>query len=374
MLALVALLAGCGGSGSAQPAAKAKSSSGSGQAASTAANSTANTVRVAFIITDPLNGSAWTQAWNTARLQLQKTLQVQTTTVGPIPENNSVATEAQDLIGKGYNVIVAEDFAYQPFLHPVAQRNPKVKFILIGPNTQPHLPNVATVYGNLWQVRYAEGVLAGLMTKTDKLGFVTAHTIPSVVAGINGFALGARSVNAKAVTTVVQTGQWYDPSGANKAARALAAGGADVIGQHEDDTGALLGAAQAHVWELGSEAVTASVAPETYLSGSYYNWGPYLISQVRAIRKGTWKATDYSGSLASGLVALGPINKAVPSTVRSKVESVVAALKKGTIRVFTGPIDCNTGKTMVAAGRVLTTPAQIYPLQTCFVKGIIGRV
>jgi basic membrane protein A len=331
-------------------------------------------IKVAFIITDPLNGSAWTQAWDTARLQLQRALDVQTTAVGPIPENNSVATEAQDLIGKGYNVIVAEDFAYQPFLHAVAQRNPNVRFILIGPNTQPHLPNVATVYGNLWQVRYAEGVLAGLMTKTNRLGFVTAHTIPSVVAGINGFALGALSVNPKAVTTVVQTGNWYDPSGATKAALTLASGGADVIAQHEDDTGALLGAASAHVWEMGSEAVTASVAPKAYLSGSYYDWGPYLISQVRAMRNGTWQATDYSGSLASGLVALGPINPAVPVAVRTRVEAVVAGLKNGSIHVFKGPISCNNGETMVAAGQILTGPAQIYPKQTCFVKGIVGKV
>jgi basic membrane protein A len=330
--------------------------------------------KVAFIITDPPSGSAWTQAWDTARKQLAAALHVKTTTVGPIPENNQVATQALDLINQGYNVIVAEDFAYQPFLHKVAKQHPDSKFILIGPNTQKALPNVATVYANLWQVRYAEGVLAGMMTKSNTLGFVTAHNIPSVVAGINGFQLGAHSVNPQVKTIVIETGQWYDPAGATRAAETLAARGADVIAQHEDDTGALLGAKQAKVWEMGSEADTHSVAPSTYLSGSVYHWGPYLIEQVRAIIDGNWKASNYSGDLASGLVRLGPINSKVPADVKRKVEDVVAGIKNGSIKVFKGPIKYNDGKVMVPAGKTLEGPGEIYPKQTGFVEGVVGKI
>jgi basic membrane protein A and related proteins len=331
-------------------------------------------MKVAFIITDPLSGSAWTQAWNTAREQLEKALHVQTIVAGPAPENNQVATQAVDLIGQGYNVIVAEDFSYQAFLHSVAERYPNVRFILIGPNIEKPLPNVSTVYGNLWQVRYVEGVLAGLTTKTGKLGFVTAHTIPSVVAGINGFHLGAQSVNPRVTTYVIQTGQWYDPAGATQAAQTLAARGADVIAQHEDDTGALLGAQQARVWEMGSEADTSAVAPKTYLSGSVYNWGPYLIDQVKRMEAGTWKASNYSGDLKSGLVSLGPINPAVPAKDVSKVKETIAAINGGSLEVFKGPIDFNDGKVMVPAGQVLSGPGEIYPKQTGFVKGIVGKI
>lgn len=334
----------------------------------------ATPVKVAFIITDPLSGSAWTQAWNTAREQLEKTLHVQTTVAGPAAENNQVATQAVDLIGQGYNVIVAEDFAYQAFLNTVAEHYPNVRFILIGPNIEKPLPNVATVYANLWQVRYVEGVLAGLVTKSDKLGFVTAHTIPSVVAGINGFQLGAKSVNAKVTTYVVETGQWYDPAGATQAAETLAARGADVIAQHEDDTGALLGAQQAHVWEMGSEADTSSTAPKTYLSGSVYNWGPYLIDQVKQMQAGTWKATNYSGDLASGLVSLGPINSAVAAKDAAKVKETITAIDNGSIEVFKGPIYYNDDKVMVPEGQVLSGAGAIYPKQTGFVKGIVGKI
>jgi basic membrane protein A len=332
------------------------------------------TVKVAFIETDPLSGSGWTQSWNQARLQLVAKLHVATTSVGPVAENNAVATQATDLISRGYNVIVAEDFAYQPFLYTVAQKNPNIKFILIGPDTQSLLPNFATVYGNLWQVRYVEGVLAAYMDKTNKLGFVTAHTIPSVVAGINGFVLGAQSVKPKIKTTVVSTGSWYDPSGTTQAAETLAAGGAGVIAQHEDDTGSLLGADHAGVWGMGSETNTSAAAPKTYLSGSVYNWGPYLINQVRDVMNGTWKASNYSGDLSSGLVALGPINSAVPARIVQKVQKVEAAIKSGSLQVFKGPIIDNNGTVMVRAGKTLTSPSAIYAKQTQFVRGVVGKI
>ena len=189
------------------------------------------------------------------------------------------------------------------------------------------------------------------MTKSNKLGFVTAHTIPSVVAGINGFQLGAHSVNPKAETIVIATNEWYAPAASTRAAQTLAARGADVIAQHEDDTGATLGAKQAKVWSMGSEADTHAVAPQTYLSGSVYNWGDYLVGKVRSVQDGSWKAEDYSGDLKSGLVALGPINAAVPADVKAKVEQVVAGLKDGSIQVFKGPIRTNDGKEMVPAGQ-----------------------
>ncbi len=343
-------------------------------AAAAAAAAAAAPVKVAFITTDPRAGSAWTQSWDTARQQLVAALHVPTTTVGPVPENNQVAAQADDLIKKGYNVIVAEDFSYQPFLHQVAQTHPDVKFILIGPNIQPPLPNVATVYANLWQIRYVEGVLAGATTKSNTLGFVIAHAIPSVVAGVNGFELGALSVNPKAQTVVVQTGQWYSPAAATRAAETLAARGADVIAQHEDDTGTLLGAQEAHVMAMGSEADTSAVAPQSYLSGSVYHWGLYLIPTVKSVMDGTFKASDYSGDLKSGLVGLGPIAASVPADVKAKVKAAQQGIDDGTIDIFAGPISFNDGTVMVPAGQSLKGPSDIYPKQTGFVKGVVGNV
>jgi basic membrane protein A len=332
-----------------------------------------NKLKVAFIWVDPVNGSGWTLQWDRARQALETQLGVETTAVGPIAESADVIPVYEDLIRKGNKMIFATAFGYQAFTTQEAKKHPDIKFIGIGPNTQAHLDNVSTVYGNLWEARFATGVAAGLTTKTNKIGFVAAHTIPSVVAGINGFALGVQSVNPRAVVKVTVTNTWYDPPTETTAANSLIQAGADVTAQHEDSTATLLASAAAHIYSIGSEADTHDVSPTAYLTGTYYDWSKYALDQVTALQNGTWKADDYSGDLESGLIAVGPVNAAVSADIQAKVAQAIADLKSGKIKVFTGPIYDNTGKLEIASGTTWTV-GDIYTKSTFFVRGVDGKV
>jgi basic membrane protein A and related proteins len=340
---------------------------------STNADNGGGKLKVAFIWVDPVNGSGWTLQWDRARQDMESKLGVQTTAVGPIAESADVLPVYEDLIRKGNKMIFATAFGYQPFTTQEAKKHPDVKFIGIGPNTQEHLDNVSTVYGNLWEARYATGVAAGLLTKTNKIGFVVAHTIPSVVAGVNGFALGVQSVNPNAVVKVSVTNTWYDPPTETSAANSLIQAGADVTAQHEDSTATLLASAAAHIYSIGSEADTHDVSPTAYLTGTYYDWSTYAEQQVSALQNGTWKADDYSGDLESGLIAVGPINPAVSADIKAKVAQAIADLKSGKVKVFTGPIFDNTGKLQIPQGTTWSV-GDIYTKTTFFVKGVDGKV
>ena len=340
---------------------------------SSSSPTTSTKLKVAFIWVDPVNGSGWTLQWDRARQDLETKLGVQTTAVGPIAESADVLPVYEDLIRKGNKMIFATAFGYQSFTTQEAKKHPDVKFIGIGPNTQPPLDNVSTVYGNLWEARYATGVAAGLMTKTNKVGFVVAHTIPSVVAGVNGFALGVRSVNPKAIVKISVTNTWYDPPKETEAANSLIQAGADVTAQHEDSTATLLASAASHIYSIGSEADTHDISPTAYLTGTYYDWSKYAEDQVSALQNNTWKAADYSGDLESGLIAVGPLNSSVPADVATKFQQAIADLKSGKIKVFTGPIYDNTGKLQIPAGTTWTT-GDIYTKTNFFVKGVDGKV
>src|SRR5438128_6400143 len=330
-------------------------------------------LKVAFIWVDPVNGSGWTLQWDRARQDLETKLGWDGTAVAARDERADVTAVSEDLIRKGNKMIFATAFGYQPFTTQEAKKHPDVKFIGIGPNTQAHLDNVSTVYGNLWEARFATGVAAGLATKTNKIGFVAAHTIPSVVAGINGFALGVQSVNPKAIVKVTVTNTWYDPPTETTAANSLIQAGADVTAQHEDSTATLLASAAAHIFSIGSEADTHDVSPTAYLTGTYYDWSKYALDQVTALQNGSWKADDYSGDLESGLIAVGPVNSAVSADTQAKVAQAIADLKSGKIKVFAGPIYDNAGKLQIPSGTTWSV-GDIYTKSTFFVKGVDGKV
>lgn len=332
--------------------------------------------KVGFVYVSPLEGSAWTQSWDEARLALEEELGAETKYVEPIPENSEVVAAMENLIREGHEVIFATAFGYQPFVAQVARQNPDVSFVVIGPwlEEQERPDNVASVYGNLWEVRYATGVLAGLMTKTNKLGFVSAHSIPSVVAGINGFQQGVRSVNPDATTRVVLTNTWYDPPRAAQAAKSLAQRGVDIVAKHEDSIGPCLGAEEAGIKCIGSEADTSERTPETYLTGSVYDWSDYAIEKVQQHLDGTFEGDETNGDIKSGLVKLGSFGPDVPEDVRQKVEEVVEQLRSGELIVFKGPIKDNQGKQVLGPGEELVEPADVYGAMTFFEEGVIGKV
>ena len=70
--------------------------------------------------------------------------------------------------------------------------------------------NLSTYFGRIYQIRYLSGIVAGLQTETNEIGYVAAFPIPEVNRGINAFTLGVRSVNPDATVYVSWTNSWND--------------------------------------------------------------------------------------------------------------------------------------------------------------------
>ena len=96
-------------------------------------------------------------------------------------------------------------------------------------------PNVSTFFGRIYQMRYLSGIVAGMQTKTGKVGYVAAFDIPEVVRGINAFTLGVRKANPDANVIVRWTKSWEDDEICAKATRSLLQGDSiDVLAMHTD--------------------------------------------------------------------------------------------------------------------------------------------
>lgn len=310
--------------------------------------------KVAFIYVGPVGDAGWTFQWDQGRRYLeQHEAGTQTAYVESVPETADVARVENDFLAKGFSVIFATAFGYQNFTVDVAKQHPNVTFVGIGPAIK-LAPNVSTVYGKLWEGRYLTGIVAGKMTKTNVIGFVAAHPITTVVAGVNAFALGVRSVNPAAKIKVVWTGTWYDPPKEKQAAQSLLDAGADVIAQHQDTPSALSAAAAAGKFGIGSESNMQRFAPKAYLTGTTWTWGPLIEKIVKAAETGGWASQDYYGNLQDGVVGLGPINSAVPAAVQSQVAAKRRAIESGSFQIFAGPLKDQGGVVRVLAGHTMS--------------------
>jgi simple sugar transport system substrate-binding protein len=229
--------------------------------------------------------------------------------------------------------------------------------------------NVSTYSARFYEGRYVIGTIAGLMTKTDKIGYIASVPIPEVVRGINAATLAARKVNPEITTQVVWVNSWYDPGKEADAAKALISNGADIIMQHTDSPAGLQTAENAGVYAFGQASDMINFAPTRQLTAIVDNWAPYYIERTRAVLEGTWESQDSWGGLAVGEVWMAPYTN-MPDEVKAAAEKAEADVASGAVHPFAGPIVDRDGLERIAAGEV-ADDAMLLGMDW-FVEGVEG--
>lgn len=327
--------------------------------------------KVAFIYIGPVGDAGWTYAHDLGRQYLQAQMpDVETTYIENVPESSDAERVLTELAQKGNKVIFATSFGYMDYVLNVAQKFPDVVFLhCSGYKTA---ANVGTYFGQIEQPRYLSGIVAGSMTKVNKIGYVAAHPIPEVIRGINFFTQGVRSVNPNATVKVVWTNTWYDPAAEKEAAKGLLDAGVDVIAQHQDTPGPQQAAEEKGVYAIGYNTDMSSFAPKANLTSPVWNWGPYYVKAVEAVMNGTWKTEQYWGPMSEGVVDLAPINAIVPEDVKKLVEEKKQAILTGDLNIFAGPIKDQSGQVKVNEGQAMTDEEILN--MDWFVEGVDGTI
>lgn len=257
-----------------------------------------------------------------------------------IAEDGGCETALRELVEAGCNIIFADSFGHEDFVLEVAADYPDVVFChATGYQAAGSgLGNVANYFGNIYDARYLTGIVAGMVTEADHLGYVTAQQFAECISGLTAFYLGAKSVNPDVTMDIMFTNEWYNVTLENQAATALIAAGADVLGQHADSAATQLAAETAGKYAVGYNTDMSAAAPAANLCSAVWNWEPAYEHFISAVLNGE-EISDYSGTLAEGMVDI-VYNEELLSTfdnadeIKAKVEEARAAINAGTLHVF----------------------------------------
>ncbi len=328
----------------------------------------AKDVKVGFIYISPVGDAGYSYAHNEGRKAVNEMEGVTTSFVESVPEGPDSERVTLNMARKGYDLIFGTSFGYMDPMMKVAKKFPKTKFMHCSGYKK--AANMSNYFGRMYQPRYLAGMVAGSMTKSNILGYVAAMPIPEVIRGINAFALGAQSVNPKAVVRVVWTNTWYDPAIEKEAAKSLLDVGADVIAQHQDSPGPQEAAQERGVYSVGYNSDMSKFAPKSHLTAPVWNWAPYYTKVVQSVQDGSWKSESVWLGMKDEVVDIAPFGPMVPEAVRKKVNAAKQKIIEGKLRVFAGPIADQNGKIMIAEGTVATDEEMLN--MGWFVKGVIG--
>jgi basic membrane lipoprotein Med (substrate-binding protein (PBP1-ABC) superfamily) len=236
---------------------------------------------------------------------------------------------------KGNQLIVGESFAVEAAARKVAKDYPKTAF-LMGSSGKPQAPNFAVFDNYIQEPAYLTGMIAGGMTKTNRIGMVGGYPIPEVNRLMHAFMAGAQEVNPKVQFTVTFIGSWFDPPKAKEAAFAMIEKGADVM--YAERFGVSDAAKERGRLAIGNVIDTQKEYPNTVVASALWNMEPTIDRAIKAVRGGSFKAEDYGQySLmkhkGSELAPLGTFESKVPAELQAKVKAKEKDILDGRFKV-----------------------------------------
>ncbi|MCX7273535.1 MAG: BMP family protein [Burkholderiales bacterium] len=221
----------------------------------------------------------------------------------------------------GNQLIVGEAFAVEAAARKVAKDFPKTAFLL-GSSGKPQAPNLSVFDNYIQEPAYLTGLIAGGMTKSNKIGMVGGFPIPEVNRLMHAFMAGARETNPKVEFTVTFINSWFDPPKAKEAAFAMIDKGADLM--YAERFGVSDAAKERKVLAVGNVIDTQPQYPETVVVSALWNMEPSIERALKLVKDGKFAAEDYGQysmmkHKGSELSRLGTFEGKVPAAIMAKV-------------------------------------------------------
>jgi len=358
----------------------------------------AKTIKAGFIYVGPVGDYGFSHAHDVGRKYVEQKLPwLETVYVESVPEGDAGRIIDRLVVEEKCDVVFTTSFGFMDDTVAAGAKHPDTIFMHCSGFKR--ADNVGTYFADLNQMYYLNGLMAGILTKSNKIGYVGAFPIPEVVRHIDAYALGVKAANPKAAVQVRWIFSWYDPAKAREAAEALVADGCDALAFTEDSP-AVIEVGQEHT-ERGKMVYTFShyspmqeFGPDSVVSGQLVDWGVQYEKILNDVYNGTWTNYDLWWLADKKVALLGgsfsePINaKFVDALKAARVSTPdlgslsaydlvmkrYAQMKEGreAFDPFVGPIKDNQGNVKIPAG-VMATIAELNAIDY-YVDNIVGDI
>ena len=224
-----------------------------------------------------------------------------------------------------------------------------------------------TYYGRLYEAKFLVGMLAGILTYTDNIGYIADFPIFGTPAAVNAFSLGVKMVNPPAkVHLAWSTWKDCDVYQLLTDANVSHISGRELLAP-------LHSSRKYGLYDLADEKGKA-------LAVSIWHWGKFYQRILQTILNGNWKRTsqfhegesvNYWWGISSGMIDLA-CSQAIPERTRALVELVRKQIVNGSFQIFSGDIPDQQG-VMRCAGNQVLTPEEIIRMDW-LADNVVGEI
>lgn len=295
-------------------------------------------LKIAFIHAKTVETSSWTYGHDLGRSHLEQALAgrvaIRSYFQADTPKQESDCFE--QAIAEGSRVLFSTSPKLLGTSIKYAMKYPKLKILNCSLNTS--CKHLRTYYGRLYEAKFLMGVLAGIMSESDTVGYVEDYPIYGMIANINAFARGAQMVNPKIKVQLEWSKLRSDvPKKDDVNIHVSFISGKDFIKPEEES-------ARFGLYELKGEGLV-------HLAMPVWNWGVFYEKTIRSILDGTWKRETRKGKneslndwwgMSSGMIDV-ICSKHLPSGTAQLIKLLKQSICSGTFDPFSGTIYSQDG-------------------------------
>ena len=244
---------------------------------------------------------------------------------------------------QGYHLIFGHGYEYQEAAIAVAQDYPEIVFITSAGASGAIRENVSPIVFRLEQATYLLGMIAGMMTQTDKIGIIGGQELPSGSSTFMAFEGGVKSVNPDAVVQRAYVGDWENIAKARELALTQINEGVDFIFHNANEAG--IGVFEAvvlaqdsgkTVYSFGANRDQSEVSPRAVLANAVITPKAY-VQLATAVKEKTFESKLYVFTMTTdGAIALTynpALRDQVPKEVQQRIEKARLQILAGTLEV-----------------------------------------
>lgn len=254
----------------------------------------------------------------------------------------------EDAINEGIDKIFLVGFKYSLTISNIFRKYPNVLFFLYGGESNEK--NVISYLPRTYNMKYLLGIIAGISTKTNEIGYIADTKASWNMRSINAFAIGVAKVNPKAKIKLAFTYDVDDVEAAKYLVNSLF---------EKTNIDIITGSLSKCVWcdlaflnikmkYIGQMVDESQGYDDRYLSSYIYNMEPIYTHFFMAISNNLPDfANNFWFGYREGVMNLGPLSSQIPEGRRKFLEKEFDLVKKDICFVYRGPIYSNEKKKVV---------------------------
>lgn len=327
-------------------------------------------VRVGVILNGEVDDGSWSQSHYEALEKTAEQLELSICYRQKVAEEQAYEVIRQ-LIADDCKVIVANSVGYEAAMTQAAADYPDIYFLHATGTKESR--NMSSYFGRMYQIRYLSGIVAGMQTRTNEIGYVAAFPISEVNRGVNAFTLGVRRVNPNAKVYVTWTYSWNDDEVTREAtAGILDKYNIDVLAMHTDSLTPLDVAEERGIMCIGYNMDNCGKYSDNYLTAAVWNWENYYVPNILTCLQGKFEGNHCWAGVETGVVSLASFSNKVDKKTAELIGLERQKLSSGTYDVFYGPIVDNKGNLRVKEGENMTDEVMLNQFDW-YVEGVVDN-